>query len=527
MLKKTFLLFLGLITIVMLIPTFSSAEVLWDQPLSTEDTFAYLNQDAGNPTIISPLPPYRAYIADDFDTDGKSWSISKIFVPGHFRSPRAASSLMNATSLHWQIYGDAGGKPDGDPDGGGNPPIWSLSLPTTDPQVKITEGSGGFLSNATLTLSKAVVIPPGRRWFVFYPSLDRDVYGGQGRQPSDTTNLSVAQFIKPYGPYYTYPTVWTDIQTIYWYSFEPPRANTTKHDFAFRIEGTAFDPSILVTPESINFGSVVPAQTSVAQTVTITNVGSTNLVLNSTIVGPDQDMFDVAPGVTNGCSLTGQSLDPQTSCTLDVTFTPTTLGSKEASLRITTSLDPNVSIGQVALSGIGGEDVPSVPAGTVGTQITISGSGFGTKKGTVFIGTTKTKIAPRGWTPTSITCILNKVIPPQLYDIKIQLQPYKTATPKIIANAFEVKKPIMESLSFMQSAPNTKITISGQFFGTKKGQVYMGNQKCKVKSWKMVPTTGASTIVFVVPKKIVPGQYQVKVVNKVGESAETILFTVL
>ena len=56
------------------------------------------------------------------------------------------------------------------------------------------------------------------------------------------------------------------------------------------------------------------------------------------------------------------------------------------------------------------------------------------------------------------------------------------------------------------------------WFGTKKGKVYVGAQKCKVNSWTMNPTTGESTIVFVVHKKIGAGTYVLEVENKIGRS---------
>jgi len=84
--------------------------VILDQPLSTENTFAYYNQE------YVPGASYEddVYIADDFVLD-KAQSISTIFVPGDFRWPGWGdlSTLLCADYLHVEIYTDANGKPSG------------------------------------------------------------------------------------------------------------------------------------------------------------------------------------------------------------------------------------------------------------------------------------------------------------------------------------------------------------------------------------------------------------------------------
>ena len=50
-------------------------DVLWDQPLSSANQNAYVNQD------FSDLPTYSSFLADDF-VNGETWDLSSIFVPG-------------------------------------------------------------------------------------------------------------------------------------------------------------------------------------------------------------------------------------------------------------------------------------------------------------------------------------------------------------------------------------------------------------------------------------------------------------
>ena len=162
---------------------------------------AYVNQD------FPDFPDYSSFLADDF-VNPNPWSISTIFVPGD--GWNGFSTLFNATALTWQIYADNAGVPAGDPSGGGNPPVWTLTLPPTDPQVVISTGTpGGYPSNTTLNLAAPLTLPAGHWWLVFYPTLNFGAYGQYGRQPADTTNGYVGQFINPGGGF-GYGTVWQD-----------------------------------------------------------------------------------------------------------------------------------------------------------------------------------------------------------------------------------------------------------------------------------------------------------------------------
>ena len=192
--------------------------VLWDQPLSTVNLNAYVDQE------FPDAATYSSYLADDF-TNGSQWTIDTIFIPGD--GWNGFTSLFNATALHWMIYADCAGVPCGDPSGGGSPPVWSLTLAPASPQVSITAGTpGGYPSNTTLTPSTAVSLPAGHWWLVFYPTMSFSPYGQYGRQPADTANGYWGEFINPgggfgYGPAWQ---MWTVL-------------SVAQHDIAFRLEG--------------------------------------------------------------------------------------------------------------------------------------------------------------------------------------------------------------------------------------------------------------------------------------------------
>lgn len=162
---------------------------------------------------------------------------------------------------------------------------------------------------------------------------------------------------------------------------------------------------------------------------------------------------------------------------------------------------------------------------TIGTHFTIPGSGLGTKKGKVLMGTAPVKIL--SWNDTSIVCSVKKVpLPSGPYDVIIKPQPYKSVSPIILPGALTVMNPEIGSLSSTDGSPGAEVTITGRFFGTKKGKLYLGTQKCKVVSWTMDEATGESQVSFIIPKKLISGTLDVTVVNKVGSVTLASGFTI-
>lgn len=92
-------------------------------------------------------------------------------------------------------------------------------------------------------------------------------------------------------------------------------------------------PVVSLSPTSVAFGNQALGTTSAAQTVTLRNTGSATLNIQSVApAGANPGDFAIANGstCTNGASLTANS-----SCTIQITFTPTSLGSRSASVSIT------------------------------------------------------------------------------------------------------------------------------------------------------------------------------------------------
>lgn len=192
--------------------------VLWDQPPSTANLSTYANQD-----FEAAFDAYDIFVADDF-ANANGWSLTNIYVPGGSWNP--GNDLTCANSLNWRIYNDYNATP-GDPYGAGA--FWSLSLPPASPQVVLTTGSGGQLTNVMLNLPAPLVLPPGHWWLVFYPQADFGTCGQYGRVLADTVNGYAGQVINPGGGF-GFPSFWESIQSQFTW-------NLPQQDWAFRLEG--------------------------------------------------------------------------------------------------------------------------------------------------------------------------------------------------------------------------------------------------------------------------------------------------
>ncbi|MBN1879011.1 hypothetical protein JW823_02780 [bacterium] len=213
--------------------TSTGCPTLWNQPLSSTDWSTYANQDFEEAAYVA----YDIFIADDF-ANAQWWQIDGIFVNNNTWNP--GTDLTCATALNFEIYADSGGMPDGDPSGGGNSPVWSLSLAPTSPQIALTPGVGGYLTNVFASLTTPVSLPAGTWWFVFYPTMLYSPCGQCGDNVSDTTNGSPALVINPGGGF-GFPTTWTSIQS-------GSTFGATMQDIAFYFCGIVATPGPTSTP---------------------------------------------------------------------------------------------------------------------------------------------------------------------------------------------------------------------------------------------------------------------------------------
>lgn len=110
-------------------------------------------------------------------------------------------------------------------------------------------------------------------------------------------------------------------------------------------------PSLSLAPASLTFGVSVVGIESGPQVETLTNTGGSELAINSVaIIGTNAADFDQS-------STCGSSLAAGASCTLSVSFTPSQLGLRSASITIT---DDGIGSPQLLpLRGAGGDSGPN------------------------------------------------------------------------------------------------------------------------------------------------------------------------
>jgi hypothetical protein len=201
---------------------------------------------------------------------------------------------------------------------------------------------------------------------------------------------------------------------------------------------------------------------------------------------------------------TGQTVHPEGKCTVDVVFAPLDGSTKTATLSFSSN-DPGAP--NITLSGKGVQFLVEPDEGWIGTEIALTGSGFGTKKGSVLLGTTALKVLD--WQSDLIHALLSKTIPPGPYDVTVKPKEPK-GTPWLVEDqAFTVipsENPRIFWISPERGVVGTEVTVKGMFFGS-KGSLYLEyegskgpmKKKCKVLKWTMNSLSGDSEVVFVVP----------------------------
>jgi N,N-dimethylformamidase beta subunit-like, C-terminal/HYDIN/CFA65/VesB-like, Ig-like domain/Cep192 domain 4 len=129
------------------------------------------------------------------------------------------------------------------------------------------------------------------------------------------------------------------------------------------LTGTGTAPSVTLSPTSLTYATQTVGTTSAAQTSTLTNSGSAPLAISSIgIVGTNAGDF----AQTNNCPSGGSTLAAGASCTVSVTFSPTTAGTRSATVSVAD--DASGSPHTLALSGSGAAPVTVAFDKNLGTK---------------------------------------------------------------------------------------------------------------------------------------------------------------
>ena len=111
------------------------------------------------------------------------------------------------------------------------------------------------------------------------------------------------------------------------------------------LSGTGTAPGVTLTPSSLTFGSTVIGTTATAQSVTLTNTGTSSLSITALAASGD---FALDAGST--CSISTPVAAGNT-CTIAVTFTPTASGVRTGVVTITDNASGGAQT--IALTGTG------------------------------------------------------------------------------------------------------------------------------------------------------------------------------
>jgi hypothetical protein len=156
-------------------------------------------------------------------------------------------------------------------------------------------------------------------------------------------------------------------------NLEIDSTDTKKPVINVKLRGKAPPPKISVSPSSVNFGKVNIGSTSSSKILTVRNTGVSDLNISGIAISGTDDFKQVA----SDCSVVAKGY----SCTISITFTPSSPASKESASLTITSDDPKKNVLSVKLSGKGNETSGGTPGGVppVATDnnvmvITVNGS---------------------------------------------------------------------------------------------------------------------------------------------------------
>jgi hypothetical protein len=135
------------------------------------------------------------------------------------------------------------------------------------------------------------------------------------------------------------------------------KSNNAVDAGAVEFAGAAPTATLAVAPTSLAFGNQASGSTSTAQTLTLSNTGGATATGIAVAVATTSTPTTPNQFARAGGTCTGTTLAAGASCTIGVTFSPTSTGAKSGTVTITASVA--VSGSPVALSGTGTAVAPS------------------------------------------------------------------------------------------------------------------------------------------------------------------------
>ncbi|HEX5012025.1 MAG TPA: hypothetical protein VFY71_16690 [Planctomycetota bacterium] len=194
------------------------------------------------------------------------------------------------------------------------------------------------------------------------------------------------------------------------------------------------------------------------------------------------------------------------------------LSSRAAGLALVAVLCGHAAAGINAVSSSDDQTADAIVSAAVGSVLTIDGDGFGTAKPKVFLtdGVKKYTLKVTAFSDTQITAQIKKAV---AGDLTLDVQP-KGADP-FTFESVTIESPVIdqlldhETLEVITSAePNLEFVITGSFFGSKKGKIFIGGKKAKVTSW------AGGEIHVLMPKSLANGLWDILLDNKVATDGD-------
>lgn len=169
----------------------------------------------------------------------------------------------------------------------------------------------------------------------------------------------------------------------------------------------ALSSDISVSPTNIDFGTLKVGRTSTPSVITISNTGTGDLHISGMLLWDAVNYSLDVNGGTNPCGSTTPTLAPNDNCTVTVTFSPTSTGTIDGSLAISSD-DPYAPTLNVLFTGMGTlpwcgcefyPDTTTIPrGGTLGFWANVTNHTVGTW---TFYYATRVTTPHGSWYPSS------------------------------------------------------------------------------------------------------------------------------
>ncbi len=241
--------------------------------------------------------------------------------------------------------------------GGGGVRWYEVQNPSGTPTVA---QQGTYAPDSTYRWMGSVAMDKSGDLAVGYSKSSSSVYPSvafAGRVPTDPAGTLEAEtnVVSGTGSETAGLTRWGDYSAMtvdptddctFWYTQEYIKTNGT-FNWSTRIVNFKFPTcgssggSVTLSPTSLNFGNQTVGQPSAPQAVTLTNNQSVSLTITSITTSGDYSQ-------TNNC---GSSLNANSSCTINVVFTPTTTGTRTGTLTVNDNGPGNPQT--ASLTGVG------------------------------------------------------------------------------------------------------------------------------------------------------------------------------